>query len=118
MPDIYLRNLETGEIKTVDSASEEFGKLKAERTGQFPTWEQTSAGDADPLNHSSEYEIRHRQQWDAPIEDVTTDGVRISGAGQLGQGDIERATRVDGASTAPDPDAEPQLAGGKSKSKK
>jgi hypothetical protein len=119
MSDVYVRNLETGAIKTVDSASEEFGKLKAERTddNRFPVWEQTSAGDADPENHSSDYEIRHRAQWDAPLHDVTTDGVRISGDGQLGRGDIEYATRTGDAS--PDiPGEEPSGSRSRSSAKK
>jgi hypothetical protein len=82
----HLRNLRTGEIKTVDPDSAEFHKLKAERdeaTG-FPLWEQTGAHDADPKNASSDYEVENRSRFDADIADVTTDGVLQSGEHQLG----------------------------------
>jgi len=75
----YMRNLETGAIKTVDPDSKEFADCKAERADNGrPVWEQTSAPDADPKNQASSYEVDHRSQWDAPIHDVTTDGAAMS----------------------------------------
>lgn len=84
----YLRNLETGAIKTVEPDSDEFAKAKAERTkdGRFPLWEQTSQDDADPRE---DYEVRNRSQWDAKLHDVTTDGVRQSGPNAVGLVDAD-----------------------------
>lgn len=80
---LYLRNLQTGAIKTVEPDSDEFTKLKAERTddGRFPLWEQTSKDDAAP---TEDYEVANRSRWDAKLADVTTDGILQSGDHQLG----------------------------------
>src|SRR5213080_4984189 len=82
----YMRNLRTGEIKTVDPDSAEFHKLKAERdeASGFPLWEQTGAHDADPKVASSDFEVTNRSRFSADIADVTTDGVLQSGEHQLG----------------------------------
>jgi hypothetical protein len=75
---LHLRNIQTGNVKTVEPDSKEFADLKAERTddGRFPLWEQTSAGDADPEQFASQYEVDHRSRWGVkPLSDVTTDGV-------------------------------------------
>jgi hypothetical protein len=81
----YMRNISTGEIKTVEPDSAEFNKLKAERTGdgRFPLWEQTGAHDADPKAASSDFEVTNRSKWDADLHDVTTDGVLQSGDDQF-----------------------------------
>jgi hypothetical protein len=81
MAQVHLRNLEDGTIKVVESASEEFAKLKAERTenGRFPLYEQTGAHDADPEGFASEEEVAARERWNVkPLSDVTADGVGIS----------------------------------------
>lgn len=73
---LYLRNLRTGEIKTVEADSPEFAKLKLERAEDGrPLFEQTGPHDADPKNHASEYEVEHRGEHDVPLPDVTSDGV-------------------------------------------
>lgn len=79
---LYLRNIVTGKIETVDPDSSEFAKLKAERTddGRFPLYEQTGAHDADPKNAASEYEVNARGEHDVPLHDVTSDGVGQSDA--------------------------------------
>jgi hypothetical protein len=83
---LYLRNLETGKIVTVDPDSAEFQKLKAERTNdeRFPLYEQTSSGDADPKQFASSYEVENRERWNADIADVTTDGILQSGPNAVG----------------------------------
>lgn len=76
---LFMRNLETGEIKTVEPDSKEFAACKAARADNgLPLWEQTSAGDADPKTHASSYEVEHRELHDAPVHDVTTDGAAQS----------------------------------------
>lgn len=74
---LYLRNIETGQIKQVEADSAEFSKLKAERTsdGRFPLYEQTGAHDADPKISASDEEVVLRDRHDLPIADVTSDGV-------------------------------------------
>ncbi len=76
----YLRNIETGTVKTVEPDSAEFYKLRAEKveSGRFPLYEQTSAPDADPKNAAAEEEVVLREQHDLPISDVTSDGVPMS----------------------------------------
>lgn len=100
---LYLRNLKTGAIKTVEPDSKEFAAAKAERTddGRFPLWEQTSAPDADPKNFGSDYEIANRSRWDAKIEDVTTDGVLQSGEHALGGPVGGFADLADGSGSGP-----------------
>ncbi len=88
MSPLYLRNLESGAIKTVEADSAEFAKLKLERADNGrPLYEQTGGHDADPKVQASEYEATHRSEHDAPIHDVTTDGVAQSAktARKLGQ---------------------------------
>lgn len=82
----YMRNISTGEIKTVEPDSAEFNELKAERTddGRFPLWEQTGAHDADPKVAAAEFEVVNRERFDADVHDVTSDGVLQSGEHQLG----------------------------------
>lgn len=73
---LYLRNLRTGEIKTVEADSAEFAKLRLERAEDGrPLFEQTGPHDADPKNHAAEYEVTHRGEYGVPLPDVTTDGV-------------------------------------------
>lgn len=83
---LYLRNLKTGKIVTVEPETAEFAKLKAERTddGRFPLYEQTSSADADPKQFASDYEVDRRSEWKADLADVTTDGVLQSGPNALG----------------------------------
>lgn len=69
---LFLRNLQTGEIKLVDADSAEFVKLKAERVDGLPVYEQTGQHDAAPVHP---YEVEHRGEYDVPLSDVTTDGV-------------------------------------------
>jgi hypothetical protein len=80
---LYLRNIETGQIKEVEADSAEFEKLKDERTddGRFPLYEQTGGHDADPKNASSDEEVALRERHDLPIHDVTSDGVPQSDKG-------------------------------------
>src|SRR5438105_3868375 len=75
---LYLRNIQTGAIKTVDPDSKEFADAKEQRTddGRFPLWEQTGQHDAAPRE---DYEVANRSKWDAKLPDVTTDGVLQSG---------------------------------------
>lgn len=101
----YMRNLETGDIKAVEQDSTEFAKLKAERAENGrPLYEQTGGHDADPKVQASEYEVTHRSEHDAPIHDVTSDGVAQSArtARKLGQdtplGDTVAESRTTGKS--------------------
>lgn len=71
---LYLRNLQTGEIKTVEPDSKEFEKLRLERVGSLPRYEQTGPHDADPKAFAHQYEVDHRSEFDVPLPDVTTDG--------------------------------------------
>ncbi|HEY7831790.1 MAG TPA: hypothetical protein VIC06_14605 [Solirubrobacteraceae bacterium] len=83
MPNSFFRNVETGLVKVVDTASEEFAQLKREVTtdGRFPLWEQTGAHDADPENHATAEEVAERAKHGIqPLSDVTADGVGQSAA--------------------------------------
>lgn len=83
MPNSFFRNIETGFVKLVDTASEEFAALKREvtRDGRFPLWEQTGAHDADPENHATAEEVAERSRHGVqPLSDVTADGVGQSEA--------------------------------------
>jgi len=83
MSNVYLRNIETGVVKIVDTVEEEFAKLIHERIqgGRFPLWEQTGAHDADPEHHASAEEVASRSKWRVDhLSDVTADGVGQSTA--------------------------------------
>jgi hypothetical protein len=82
MPEVHLRNIESGAIKIVDTIDAEFAKLRAQRTkdGRFPLYEQTGAHDADPEHHASTEEVSARSKWGVPLPDVTADGVGQSDA--------------------------------------
>jgi hypothetical protein len=83
MPEVHLRNIESGAIKVVDTISAEFAKLKGQRTkdDRFPLYEQTGAHDADPEHHASTEEVSARSKWGVqPLSDVTADGVGQSDA--------------------------------------
>lgn len=75
----FMRNLATGEIKTVEPDSKEFRKLQEQRDDNGrPLFEQTGGHDADPKTFASEYEVERRAEHDLPLPDVTTDGIAQS----------------------------------------